>query len=73
MTHSFFVRRVSAGFGLVSAALALVACSSLDKLSLAVPTVVTPYSMDIVQGNVVTSEQLAALQLVMPRAQLQSI
>lgn len=73
MTHSFFVRRVSAGFGLVSAALALVACSSLDKLSLAVPTVVTPYSMDIVQGNVVTSEQLAALQLGMPRAQVQSI
>jgi outer membrane protein assembly factor BamE len=73
MNHSFFVRRVSAVLGLASAAWALVACSSLDRLSLAVPTVVTPYSMDIVQGNVVTSEQLAALQLGMPRAQVQSI
>ncbi len=73
MTHSIFVRRVKAVFGLFGAAMALVACSSLDRLSLAVPTVVTPYSMDIVQGNVVTSEQLAALQLGMPRAQVQSI
>jgi len=73
MTHSFFIRRHVAVLGLASASLALVACSSLDKLSLAVPTVVTPYSMDIVQGNVVTSEQLAALQLGMPRAQVQSI
>lgn len=73
MTHSFFVRRHVAVLGLASASLALVACSSMDRLSLAVPTVVTPYSMDIVQGNVVTSEQLAALQLGMPRPQVQSI
>ena len=73
MTHSYFVRRLVAVVGLASAALALVACSSLDRVSLAVPTVVTPYSMDIVQGNVVTSEQLAALQVGMPRAQVQSI
>ncbi len=73
MNHSVFVRRLVAILGLASASLALVACSSLDRISRAVPRVVTPYSMDIVQGNVVTSEQLAALQVGMPRAQVQSI
>ena len=73
MTHSFSVRRFAAVLGLGGAALGLVACSSLDRVSRAVPTVITPYSMDIVQGNVVTSEQLAALQVGMPRGQVQSI
>lgn len=73
MNHLYFVRRVLAILGLSSAALVLVACSSLDRVSRAVPTVITPYSMDIVQGNVVTSEQLAALQVGMPRAQVQAI
>lgn len=73
MTHSLFVRRAKAVLGLGTAALWLSGCASLERFSLAVPTVITPYSMDIVQGNVVTSEQLAALQVGMPRAQVQSV
>ena len=73
MNHHFSVRRCAGAIGLVAAAWALVACSSLDRLSRAVPEVVTPYRIDIVQGNVVTREQLAALQLGMPRQQVQAI
>jgi outer membrane protein assembly factor BamE len=73
MILSYSVRRAMAFSGLGVAVLATVACSSLDRAIYAVPTVITPYRMDIVQGNVVTREQLAALQLGMPRPQVQAI
>ncbi|MFM6990864.1 MAG: outer membrane protein assembly factor BamE [Rhodoferax sp.] len=73
MTLHFSVRRCVAALGLVAAAMSLVACSSLERISRAVPGFVTPYRMDIVQGNVVTREQLAALQVGMPRQQVQAI
>ena len=73
MTFHFSVRRCMAALGLAASAMALVACSSMDRVSRAVPEVVTPFRMDIVQGNVVTREQLAALQVGMPRAQVQNI
>jgi len=73
MNFSFSVRRTLALPGLVVACGAMVACSSLDRVSRAVPNVVTPYSMAIVQGNVVTSEQLAALKVGMPRVQVQMV
>ncbi len=38
-----------------------------------VTPLVTPYKIDVVQGNVVTREQLAALQIGMPRAQIPGI
>jgi outer membrane protein assembly factor BamE len=34
---------------------------------------VTPYKIDVVQGNVVTREQLAALKIGMPRAQVPGV
>jgi len=73
MTHSILVRCAKSVFGLCTAGLCLWGCTSFERLSLAVPKVITPYSMDIVQGNVVTSEQLASLQLGMPRTQVQSV
>jgi len=73
MTLQYCVRRCMAALGLVAAAMALVACSSLDRASRAVPQIVKPYRMDIVQGNVVTREQLAALQVGMPRQQVQLV
>ena len=73
MTLHFSVRRCMAVLGLVSSAMAMVACSSLDRVSRTVPEVITPYRMDIVQGNVVTREQLAALQIGVPRQQVQAI
>jgi hypothetical protein len=57
MNLHFSVHRCVAALGLVAAALALVACSSLDRVSRAVPEVVTPYRIDIVQGN--TAQQQA--------------
>jgi outer membrane protein assembly factor BamE len=38
-----------------------------------VTPLVTPYKIDVVQGNVVTREQLAALQVGMPRAQVPGV
>ena len=53
--------------------LGLAACGSFDSASKKAAGVISPYSIDIMQGNVVTREQIAALQLGMPRLQVQSI
>ncbi|HOX66362.1 MAG: outer membrane protein assembly factor BamE [Rhizobacter sp.] len=47
-------------------------CSSLDP-SGTILSVVTPYRVDIVQGNVVTKEQVARVQIGMSRAQVRDI
>ncbi len=52
---------------------ALVACSSFDSATTKAVSVVTPYKMDIVQGNVVTKEQLALIKPGMPRAQVRDV
>ncbi len=60
----------------VSALLALSGCSSADKVGTAVGSlggVLTPYKSDVLQGNVVTREQVQALQPGMPREQVRSI
>ena len=51
----------------------LAGCSSLDGASARVASVITPYKMDIVQGNVVTREQFALLKTGMQRAQVREI
>ncbi len=75
MTYFPFRCRFATPAGLVFAALALGlgGCSSLDRASAKVAAVVNPYSIEIVQGNVVTREQLAALPKGAPRAQVQAI
>ncbi len=73
MTLLSLVHRRVALAGLLIGALALTACAGFDRVSRAVPSLVTPYRMDIVQGNVVTSEQLAALQTGAPRAQVLAV
>jgi len=75
MTYLPFRCRFATPAGLVFAALALGlgGCSSLDRASAKVAAVVNPYSIEIVQGNVVTREQLAALPKGAPRAQVQAI
>lgn len=62
-----------AGFALCLAALCTLAgCGSVrDRLPSA--DGITPYKIDVVQGNVVTSEQLKALQPGMPRAQVRDV
>ena len=51
----------------------LVGCGSLDFASKTVAGVVTPYTMDVVQGNVVTREQVAALKPGMARTQVRDV
>ncbi|HEX5806319.1 MAG TPA: outer membrane protein assembly factor BamE [Macromonas sp.] len=55
---------------------ALGGCSSFKDAGSSMSTlggVITPYKMDIVQGNVVTREQVEALQPGMPRDQVRAI
>lgn len=73
MTTNSPVCRLGACAFFLLIALVLGACSSVGQAGRLVPTALTPYRMDIVQGNVVTSEQLAALQIGAPRAQVQAI
>jgi outer membrane protein assembly factor BamE len=54
----------------------LAGCSTLSEKLPAMPSVtnlVTPYKIDIQQGNVVTREQAAALQPGMPRQQVRDL
>ncbi|WP_334166161.1 outer membrane protein assembly factor BamE [Tepidimonas sp.] len=56
--------------------LALTGCSALDGAASRLSTIgglVTPYRMDILQGNVVVREQVQALQPGMTREQVQAI
>ena len=58
---------------LVAASAALVACGGLNSASSRVAGIVTPYKMDIVQGNFVSKEQAAALQPGMSRPQVRDL
>lgn len=48
-------------------------CSSLDHASNRVASIVTPYQVEVVQGNFVSQEQAAALQPGMTREQVRMI
>lgn len=51
----------------------LAACSSFNEASVKAASVVSPYKIDVVQGNVVTREQLAVLKPGMPRAMVRDV
>ncbi len=51
----------------------LAACSSFDSASSRLANVVTPYKVDVVQGNFVSREQVEALQIGMGRQQVRDI
>lgn len=51
----------------------LAACGSLDRASNRMVSVITPYKIDIVQGNFVSREQAAALKEGMSRLQVRDI
>ena len=73
MIAFFSIRPNPLGLLVLLVSLGLAGCGSLDSASKKAAGVVSPYSIDIVQGNVVTREQIAAVQLGMPREQVQSI
>jgi len=54
-------------------ALALAACNSLDGAASRVAGAVTPYRVEVVQGNFVAREQVQALQPGMAREQVRDI
>ena len=58
--------RVRAGLLLVLS-FGLAACSSFDSASNKLSSIVTPYQIDVVQGNVVTREQVELLKPGLPR------
>ena len=54
-------------------ALGLGGCAAFDRATLGVASVVTPYRIDIVQGNVVTGEQIERIKPGMTRAQVREL
>ena len=56
-----------------AAVFSLSACGSVDNASNRLVNMVRPYKIDIVQGNFVSSEQLAALKEGMSRGQVKNI
>ena len=55
------------------AAVLLPGCRSLDGASARIANIVTPYKVDVVQGNFVSREQVEALQPGMSRQQVREI
>jgi outer membrane protein assembly factor BamE len=58
---------------LLAVSASLVACGTLNNASTSIATVITPYRMDVVQGNFVSREQAAALKPGMSRTQVRDI
>jgi outer membrane protein assembly factor BamE len=58
---------------MAAACLALSACSTFNNATGRIGNLVSPYKVDVVQGNFVSKEQKEALQVGMPRAQVRDI
>jgi outer membrane protein assembly factor BamE len=56
-----------------TACVVLTACGTVDSASNRLVRAISPYKIDIVQGNFVSSEQAAALKLGMSRMQVKNI
>lgn len=67
------LRRPVALLCALASLVALSACSSVTSRLPGITSVVSPYKIDILQGNVVTREQAAALQTGMGRDQVRDI
>ncbi len=65
--------RVSGRAAAAAAILALGACSTANNVSSRLAGIVSPYKIDVVQGNFVSREQAAALQPGMTRVQVRDI
>ncbi len=58
---------------LLAGSAGLVACASVNSVSTNIAGLVTPYKIDIVQGNFVSKEQATALKPGLSRAQVRDI
>lgn len=63
---------IRAGLSLLVCA-SLAACSSFDGASNRLASIVTPYQIDVVQGNVTTSEQVGLLRPGLPRQSVRDL
>lgn len=63
---------IHAGLSLVLCA-GLAACSSFDGASNRLANIVTPYQIDVVQGNVITREQVELLKPGLPRQSVRDL
>jgi outer membrane protein assembly factor BamE len=69
---SSFALRLRSGLVLAACA-AAVGCGSVDGLSRRVASAVTPYKVEVVQGNFVSREQVEQLKPGMPRQQVREL
>lgn len=72
----FAVNRSLSALAVWAGVTMLAGCGSVQSLTSALPSVeslVTPYRIDIIQGNFVSREQAAALAPGMPRAQVRDM
>lgn len=63
---------IRAGLSLLVCA-GLAACSSFDGASTRLASIVTPYQIDVVQGNVITREQVDLLKPGLPRQSVRDL
>ena len=68
-----FYRRAVQISGAISAIAMVAACGSFDNASGKVASLVTPYKVEVIQGNFVSKEQVAALSVGMARQQVREI
>jgi outer membrane protein assembly factor BamE len=64
---------LAAALIVISSSLLLPGCGSFGNASSRVAGLVTPYKVEVVQGNFVSKEQKDALQIGMPRGQVRDI
>ena len=73
ITMPEFVRSGVRLAALLALGASVVACSSVDNASRSFANAITPYKVEIVQGNVITKEQVDVLQKGMSRQQVKDI
>ena len=57
----------------IAVSFVLCGCAGLDRLSYGIGTAITPYKVEIVQGNFVSKEQVSALQKGLSRTQVRDV
>lgn len=67
-TSVIFISRTLIGLSLIAG---LAACKTRPSIS--VPNAIKPYKSEVVQGNFISSEQVAALRVGMPKSQVRNI
>jgi len=69
-----FLRRMMPAASVAAATMALLAgCGTVDSASNRLASAITPYKIEIVQGNFVSREQVAALEKGMSRIQVREV